>query len=144
MIIARLEEAGMALLSMQISGTRPAGYRPVWPVVVQAAVEAYGYSETRVRPACPDAHTITRMDEALSWISLIPADKYVLRRIVGARALLSPRTHRHLYSWMRLAQVLGADRRAVRRWYQEGVEIIQKALTGATVEQDHVKGKIMP
>ena len=37
------------------------------------------------------------MDEAMAWISLIPLDRYVLRRIVGARSLVHPITERHLY-----------------------------------------------
>src|SRR4051795_7597431 len=68
------------------------------------------------------------MDEALGWLALIPADRFVLRRIVGARALVAPLTGRHLYSWRRLGRVLGADHRAVQRWHADGIRCIARAL----------------
>ena len=72
------------------------------------------------------------MDEALSWIQLIPQENYVLRRIVGARAMVSPLTGRHLFSWRRLGGLLGADARAVRRWHAKGIAIILSQLTTGT------------
>ena len=122
-VIDRLEVAGCTLLT--IPGT---GYstrlRTSNLDVVQAA-EAFG-SDTggRIRPPVPSAAQITRMDEALGWITLIPQDRYVLRRIVGARSLVSPATERHLYSWRRLGTVLGADHKAVQRWHATGIETI--------------------
>ena len=68
------------------------------------------------------------MDEALAWITRIPADRYVLRRIVGARALVSPVTERHLFSWRRLASTLGADHKAVQRWHAQGIGLIVASL----------------
>ena len=88
-VIYRLEEAGATLLALP--GT---GYSTRMRVsqldVVQAAAEAYGATAARVRPPVPSASRITRMDEALGWIPLIPRDRYVLRRIVGARCLVKP------------------------------------------------------
>jgi hypothetical protein len=68
------------------------------------------------------------MDEALGWIALIPKERYVLRRIVGARCLVSPVTERHLFSWRRLGGVLGADHKAVQRWHAQGVDMIVAAV----------------
>jgi len=68
------------------------------------------------------------MDEATSWVSLIPLDRYVLRRIVGARSLVHPITQRHLFPWRRLGAALGADHKAVQRWHAQGVDIIVAAL----------------
>jgi hypothetical protein len=68
------------------------------------------------------------MDEALGWIASIPASRYVLRRVVGARSLVHPITDRHLYSWRRLGVVLGADHKAVQRWHAQGIVIIVAAL----------------
>ena len=72
----------------------------------------------------PSAASITRMDEALSWISLIPVEKYVLRRIVGARSLVHPISERHLFTWRRLGDLLGADHKAVQRWHAQGIDLI--------------------
>src|SRR3954451_18159727 len=63
-----------------------------------------------------------RGEEVLAhWLSLIPADRFVLQRIVGARALVAPLTGRHLYSWRRLEHAIGADHRAVQRWHADGI-----------------------
>jgi hypothetical protein len=96
--------------------------------IVRTAIESYGWTASRIRPPVPSPGQITRMDEAMAWISLIPADRYVLRRIVGARSLVHPITERHLYPWRRLACALGADHKAVQRWHRQGIELIVDAL----------------
>ena len=127
LVICRLEEAGAALLSLPGSGwsTR---LRSSSLEIVRTAIESYGWTSNRVRPPVPSAERITRMDEAMGWISLIPVDRYVLRRIVGARSLVHPVTERHLYPWRRLAAVLGADHKAVQRWHAQGIDLIVEAL----------------
>ena len=102
-----------------------------WPAV-NASAEAYGWSGSRLKPAVPPAAAITRMDEALGWIRLIPQENYVLRRIVGARALVSPLTGRHLFSWRKLGTLIGADGRAVQRWHAKGIAMIVALLNGET------------
>ena len=67
---------------------------------------------------------ITRMDQAYRWVSRIPEDKYVLRRVVGARSLVHPMTGRYLYSWRRLGTAIGADHKAVQRWHAQGIDMI--------------------
>ncbi len=66
-VVERLEKAGTALLSLPLAGysTRLAASRHE---IVRDAIEAYGYTEARVRPPRPTADQITRMDEALAWI----------------------------------------------------------------------------
>jgi hypothetical protein len=126
-VLYRLMEAGMSLLALPATGystrLRTGGLE-----IVRAAAESYGWTDGRVRPAIPSAAKITRMDEALAWILLIPRDRTVLRRIVGARALVSPVTERHLFSWRRLAIVVGADHKAVQRWHAQGIDMIVAAL----------------
>ena len=125
-IIHRLEEAGATLLSLPGTGYTPR-LRVASLDVVYCAAEAFGWDKTRIRPPVPPASKISRMDEALGWITLIPRERFVLRRIVGARALVSPLTERHLYSWRRLGEVVGADTADVKRWHGQGIDI----LTGA-------------
>ncbi len=128
-IVYRLEEAGRTLLALPHSGfsTR---LRTSRHDIVQAAAESYGWSkvDARLRPAIPSSADITRMDEALDWIPLIPADRYVLRRIVGSRALVSPITGRHLFPWRRLGVLLGADHKAVQRWHAQGIDLLVTAV----------------
>jgi len=128
-VTARLEEAGATLLALPGTGwsTR---LRTSSLDIVRTALESYGWTTSRIRPAMPSAERITRMDEAMQWVALIPLDRYVLRRIVGARSLVHPITERHLFPWRRLAAVLGADHKAVQRWHGQGIALIVKALNG--------------
>jgi hypothetical protein len=129
-VIYRLEEAGATLLALPDTGysTR---LRTSSLEIVRNALEAYGWSEARIRPAVPSAEKITRMDEAMSWIPLIPLDRYVLRRVVGARSLVHPITDRHLFPWRRLGKALDADHKAIQRWHAQGIAMIVTALKAA-------------
>jgi Domain of unknown function (DUF6362) len=128
-VIQRLEEAGATLLALPGSGwsTR---LRSSSLEIVRTAVDSYGWTSKTIRPPIPPAARITRMDEAMGWIPLIPVDRYVLRRIVGARALVHPITERNLYPWRRLAVAIGADHKAVQRWHAQGIALIVSALNG--------------
>ena len=126
-VTARLEEAGATLLALPSTGysTRlKVSHLDVVREVCEAAADSGG----RIRPPVPSAARITRMDEALGWIALIPRERTVLRRIVGARSLVSPATERHLFSWRRLGGVVGADHKAVQRWHAQAIEMIMAAL----------------
>jgi hypothetical protein len=127
LVIYWLEEAGATLLALPGTGwsTR---LRASSLEIVRVAVESYGWTEKRIRPPIPSAARITRMDEAMGWITLIPIDRYVLRRIVGARSLVHPITERHLNPWRRLATAIGADHKAVQRWHAQGIDLIVAAL----------------
>lgn len=131
-VIARLEEAGATLLALPQSGfsTR---LRTSSLDVVRSALDAYGQGEARIRPPAPSARKIDEMEQALAWIPLIPLERYVLRRIVGARALVSPLTGRHVFTWRRLAASVGADHKAVQRWHGQGVAMIVAALATAAL-----------
>ncbi len=130
-VVARLEDAGRTLISLPNTGysTR---MRSSALEVLRAACEAEESAPSRrLRLPVPSAARIGAMDQAWSWLGLIPTDRYVLRRIVGARALVSPTTERHLFSWRRLGGLLGADHRAVQRWHAEGIGWIVKGLAPA-------------
>jgi hypothetical protein len=126
-VIARLEEAGAAMLALPQRGysTR---LRMTQLDVVADVAEAYGWSPVRLRPAVPDAGKISRMDEAMGWLSYIPEDRHVIRRVVAARSLVDPINGRHLYSWRKLGAVLRSDHKAVQRWHKLGVAEIVRVL----------------
>ena len=123
---ACLEEAGLTLMALPHTGPttrlRQGGLEWVRDVM------AYPPERTVIRPAAPSAAAIDRMDRVLAWIPRIPADKFVLRRVVGARCLLSPLTGRHLFTWRRLAAAVGADHKAVQRWHAQGLGLIVASL----------------
>ncbi len=123
-VVARLEDAETILLSLPDSGPSPRLRTSALEVVRAACVEAVGEPGKRLRPSPPSPARIAAMDEAWGWLGRIPNDRYVLRRIVGARALVNPATERHMFSWRRLGTLLGADHRAVQRWHREGIDII--------------------
>jgi hypothetical protein len=127
-LVERLEEAGATLLSLPSRGpsTRLAQLRHD---VVHTALEAYGWQPQQVRPMTPSGAAIDRMDEALRWLSLIPEERFVLRRIVGARSLVHPLTLRHLFPWRRLGTMLSTDHKTVQRWHRDGITLILARLT---------------
>ena len=123
-LVSRLEHAGRTLLALPNTGPSTR--------LVQSGLDwvrdAGGTPRGRLRPPIPSPADITDMDEALAWIPLIPQDRVVLRRIVGARSLVDPLNERHLYSWRRLALAVGADHKAVRRWHTQGIALILRCL----------------
>jgi hypothetical protein len=126
-VIYRLEEAGATLLALPGTGWTTK-LRTSSIEIVRTALESYGWTGARIRPPVPPAEKITRMDEAMGWIGVIPLDRYVLRRIVGARSLVHPITERHLFPWRRLGAALGADHKAVQRWHAQAIDMIVAAL----------------
>lgn len=123
-ILARLEEAGRLLTSMPSIAARRLKAPPMEVMHAIADCEL----PSKMEPI--SAAQIARMNEAFGWISLIPRDRYVLRRIVGARCLISPATGKHVYSWRRLAALLGADVKAIQRWHAQGIALIVAACDG--------------
>lgn len=126
-VVALLEEAGATLLALPHTGpsTRLRQSGLEW---VRDAQELFPPERTRLRPAVPSSAAIDRMDRVLAWISRIPQDKFVLRRVVGARSLVSPLTGRYLFTWRRLGTAVGADHKAVQRWHSQGIALIVAAL----------------
>jgi hypothetical protein len=135
MVVYRLEEAGRTLLSLPQSGystrLRTSSIEMLRsaldPEVCDPSAVASG-QQTPLRPPVPSPARITRMDEAFQWVVLIPRDRYVIRRIVGCRALVSPLTERHLFSWRRIGTLLGADHKAIQRWHTQGIDMIVAAV----------------
>jgi hypothetical protein len=137
-VIWRLEEAGMAAIAMPLTGFGT-GIKTSSIAFIREAMEGYGWNQAEARLAVPSAATITRMDEAFGWLALIPQEKFVLRRIVGARSLVNPRTGRHLFAWRRIGVMLGSDHRAAQRWHAQGIDLIVRALNRPAVAARHLR-----
>lgn len=119
-VISRLEEAGRTLLSLPPE--RAAGHcrTSIWEYVREPV---HSMALPRKSEPTPSPKDVSRMDEALRWPMLIPLDKFVLRRIVCARMMVSPLTGRHLFPWRRISTLLGADHKAIQRWHAQGIHI---------------------
>lgn len=121
-----LEWAGSKMLSLQVRGTKPSGYRSFWPDYEQDKATAYGYTSERLRPALPSGHDISLMDEILLLPNLISDP--TIRRIVHARSLVTPVGNRYLYTWVKIAKLLHTDRRAIARLHGQGLSEIHRKL----------------
>jgi hypothetical protein len=130
-VIARLEEAGRTLLAIPAASRLEKIRVSARFVGLRSSLEDVGYSSAKMKRHV-DASSIDRMDETLAWLLLIPDDRYVLRRIVGVRLLVSPLTQKHLYPWRRLAAIMGADHVAVQRWHCQGIDLIVAGLALST------------
>lgn len=129
LVIERFREAGATLYALQVSGCRPAGYRAAWPEIVRTFAELVeALPERRKRLEPPSAAAISRMDQTMSWLRLIPDDRRMLRRIVCARALVNPVTERAVMSWRNIAARVGASHTAVRTWHDNGIDMIVQRL----------------
>jgi hypothetical protein len=128
-IVMLFEEAGATLLALPGQGysTR---MRTMRLDVVHSALDAYGWQNAALRPPMPSAAAISQMDMVFGWLTLIPESKYMLRRILGARALVHPLTLRHLFPWRRIGQMLGADHKSVQRWHGQAVDMLLGMLEG--------------
>ncbi len=126
-----LEWAGEKLLSSPISRPGPKQPRALWPDFPGDALLAYGYNNAQIRPAAPAIYELKLIDEILVLPQLI--SNITSRRIVYARSLRAPLTQRYIFTWSKLARNLSCDRRAVMRWYNEGVGEIARAIPSEQV-----------
>jgi hypothetical protein len=140
-IVARLEQAGATLIALRVARIGPQEPRSGLPEPVREVSASYGWSKATPRSAAPCGAAIDAMDEALSWVGYIPESRYVLRRIVNARCLVSPTTQRHLYTWSAIGRLIGADRRAVQRWHAQGITLICAGLKKRELTCNH--GRVM-
>ena len=70
-----LSEALDTLKRMPLpSGALPAAPRSLWPITVQAVMEAYGYSEAKATNV-PGPTEISKMDRVLAWFWMLPRQR---------------------------------------------------------------------
>ncbi len=78
--------------------------------------------------APPSAKRITEMDQALGWISLIPAAMIDLRKLVGLRSLTSPWTEKPIHSWRALGEQFHCSHVTAKSHWLDGIRLITAAL----------------
>ena len=89
-------------------------------------------ASTRLSLPTPSAAAISRMDRTLAWMSLLPADRFTLRRIVLLRVVTNFASGKPM-SWPKIAQAIGADKAALSRWHAQAIEIICRRLNAQRV-----------
>lgn len=116
----RLAEAADIL--RRLPESRVQGHASTWPPYVREYWESYGVAEVRLRRPPPSAAAITRMDEALPWLTwLDPVDA----RIVWLRA--------NGDRWKVICWSVGMQRSAVHQHWLYGLCVIAWRLRGRTV-----------
>ena len=127
LVIDRLDRAGATLLALPHTGHSTRMSQSKLPIVRDFA-DLVGAEQDDELVLTPTPRMISEMEQALGWITLIPAERTVLRRIVGARSLCRPTTMRPLYGWRRIAMMVGASHEAVRQWHAQGIDLIVSGL----------------
>lgn len=114
----RLEEAAETLRAMALSGRdRPTRLGARWPDVVRQSCEAYGYGEVQVRPPAPAPASISRADEAVTWLLWLSDAE---RKISWARA--------SGVTWRRLEDIDGRSHVTLRKIQSSALECICRHL----------------
>ncbi len=132
-----LEWAGEKLLSLPTQKVTPRSYRNSWPDYLNSSLPNY-FSGKTLNPIPPNSFEIDLMDNILSLILIIPDS--ISRNIVNTRCLISPITHKHIYHWSQISQLLGMSSRTLRRSYDFGINQILK--TSNTSQLIQFKDKI--
>jgi hypothetical protein len=113
----RLAEAADIL--RRLPESRAQGHASTWPPYVREYWESYGVAEVKLRRPPPSAAAITRMDEALPWLTwLDPVDA----RIVWLRASGDP--------WKVICWKVGLARAAAHQHWLFALCVIAWKLSG--------------
>jgi hypothetical protein len=126
LIVARLEDAGRVLLALPMRGYSTV-LRTGYPDVVHD-IQAYGWHGEQPRIPVPSADRITRLEETLDWMRLIPAEELRLKRVVGRRMLVHPLSDKHLYSWRRIGRDLQVDHKTAQHWHDRAIDLLGAGL----------------
>ena len=134
-VLHRLREAGATLLMLPSNAPRlgcktqgslfasDADLAGAGASVAALAANPRANRQTRLEPA-----QIDRMDRTWRWLSLIPDDNRVIRRVVALRSLIKPGTDRHVMSWRDIGAQLRCNHEAARGWHNRGIDMIVDAL----------------
>jgi hypothetical protein len=95
--------------------------------VLEEDTKVWAHNIPEPRRAPPDAADIEEMDSILGWLTrYIPQHRYVLRRIISARAVTDK--HGRPASWARVGEKLGINERAAKQWHAQGIALIVAGL----------------
>ncbi len=106
--------------------------QPRCEIVREEVVELRCQPE-RVRLPPPPPRKVDEMDRTLQWLGLIPNDRYVLRRVVGLRAVTHFESRKPL-SWRKISARLGANAYAVKGWHEKGILIVTRRLNALSIK----------
>ncbi len=129
--VRRIEHAGATLRCLRIRSPSTLLARGRIEIVQEVASDMV-MDRTRLAYPVPSARDVSLMDEALSWISLIP--NQVKRRVVSMRSQFDPYQEKNIISWRRCGDIIGADHKTIRVWHGQAIDLIARALRGAEIK----------
>ena len=106
----------------------PRGYVLNCGGIGEAEERAGAERVSRDRLPAPGRTAIAEMEEALGWLSLLPAPPSPVRKAVQLRILTSPRNGRPQLTWPEIGQRLGCSHTHARTLAMEGIETIATGL----------------
>jgi hypothetical protein len=126
----RIEHAGavMRCLCVKHPSTLLAQGRAA---MISEALEGYVPGGEGAYPT-PGPRDVSLMDEALSWVLLIP--NQTRRRLVSLRSQYHPLRERHVLSWRACGERLRISDKSAQRWHAEALEFLEAALAGWEVK----------
>lgn len=120
--------AGKTLVSLRVTGTRPADMGCAWPDVVRESIESYGWTGEVIKPPIPPSNEIEWMDQVYSWLGLLPEGRKLWRRLIALRGLTHPIRDDRIYSLRKLAKMVGCDEKSCRNWIKLALEGVRTEL----------------
>jgi hypothetical protein len=121
----RLFEAGLTLACLPSHGLRPSSCGSSWQETLMELDDLLSLTaESQIRPPMPTSAEISRMDEALGWVSWIQNTAH--RRVVLFWMMIHPLSGQHRYSWRQIGERMGRDHKTVKGWFYRGVAVITK------------------
>jgi hypothetical protein len=126
-----LEWAGARLIAMPGPRIGPADIKVIWPEYSQEKFEILDFRNmTPLRAPGPSKDEIPIMEEILTLPAL--CSDPLKRRVLHSRALIHPVNSRHLYSWRKIALLLGRDAKTIKTWHTFALsEVCRRATNGS-------------
>lgn len=121
-----LEDAAFTLAAMPANGCWPGGMRSYWPDIVADRDDLDWPMESDVRPPAPSKDEVSRMDLALSWLSMI--EEREARVVVNLRLIVHPISGQNRYSWRKIGRKLGIKADTAKARYVASCVMIAKKI----------------
>lgn len=123
----RLFEAGLTLAYLPSHGLRPACCGSSWQETLMELDDLLSLTaESEIRPPMPSAAAISRMDEAMGWVSWIQNTAH--RRVVLFWMMIHPITQRHYLSWEQIGKKIGRSDKTAKSYFSSGLSAITKKI----------------
>ena len=95
--------------------------------------DIFKFSTKPIKMFPPSASDIDKIDNILSIINL--CSDPLTRRIIQARCLINPISHRHIFTWAKISRLLNISPDLIKKRFFRGLDEIKYSLNVATWEK---------